>query len=900
MRALLLPALIVLAIPSAASMQEARPDAAVVQRFLDATPEARRQLASESPIVATPEFRSIAQDIAIALTRQGRTQEAIRVLDIAIALPDSIKSTRSRMSVLLTMSQTYGLAGDYDQAVRVLNEMLSMAESPRDEDFVAAAANNLGNIYRRRGQYDLALENYLRALASNEAGKREAPIGRTLNNIGIVHQQRGDFRMAIDYFLRSLEIKERVGDEVVSTIGNIGGTYALQGNSTQAINYMERAVALAQKDNDVRLMIAGSANLGRVLMDERRYAEAEVRLMRAKELSEQAGYAEQTAASFSGLANLAIARRQWTLAEAHLARAFKGYDDLGDPIGLGQVLLSRAKMELERGRFAEAIARAREARDTLAPVGRPTALLDAEVLLAEGFANARRWDDAIATYGRAIDLIERGLDMVAGDAEDRFRFLESAGSAYFGRAHAYAALNRGPEALVAAEQGRARTLLEMLEGESGDDGLSEEERRRRIELETALTTLNQRVAAERARTHAGAKLNPALSAELEQARRSRDAFNLGLDEKHPERGLRRGRAPVLSPAAIAATLPPRSGLVEFVVTTRGTWIMLLAPRPQGGPRLILKPAAVPTARLSALATEFTKQVATRDLAFSANARALYDAVLGPIDAEVAPLDQLIIVPHGPLWDVPFQALQTPRAKYLIEEHSVSYVPSASTLNELKRRAPARAANPRVVAFGGPRLNDRTAPLPNAAREAREVAGIYADATAIVAVDADASEARFREVAPRADIVHIATHGVLDNTSPLFSYVSLAGSGTKPASDGRLEGRELINMQLGADLVVLSACETARGRIANGEGVVGLSWSLFAAGASTAAVSLWPVDSMSTTTLMAAFHRQRRVLISQSSASPTARALRDAQLGLLARGESRHPFYWAGFVVIGVP
>ena len=108
------------------------------------------------------------------------------------------------------------------------------------------------------------------------------------------------------------------------------------------------------------------------------------------------------------------------------------------------------------------------------------------------------------------------------------------------------------------------------------------------------------------------------------------------------------------------------------------------------------------------------------------------------------------------------------------------------------------------------------------------------------------------------------------------------------------------MQLGAELVVLSACDTARGRIAGGEGVVGLSWALFAAGASTTAVSLWPVDSASTTDLMSTFHRERRQLTTAAAAAPTIQALRAAQLRALARPESRHPFYWAGFVVIGAP
>ena len=106
------------------------------------------------------------------------------------------------------------------------------------------------------------------------------------------------------------------------------------------------------------------------------------------------------------------------------------------------------------------------------------------------------------------------------------------------------------------------------------------------------------------------------------------------------------------------------------------------------------------------------------------------------------------------------------------------------------------------------------------------------------------------------------------------------------------------MSLQADLVVLSACETARGGDGGGEGVIGLSWSLFAAGASTAAVSLWRVDSASTTELMLTFHRSLRR--STGGAMAPAEAMQAAARSLLSTSRYRHPFYWAGFVVIGAP
>jgi CHAT domain-containing protein/tetratricopeptide (TPR) repeat protein len=902
-RTLLLMTLLTLASATGAPAQDPRPvDPLLLQRFIDADSAGRKTMAA-LPAVAADEFRIALQDNGSAHSRQGRQQEAVRSYEAALELSTLENNPKALIGSQIGLGMVYGVSGDYAKALSVLNAALAGTQEGPDDDLIAAISNNLGNIYRRRGEFDKALDTYQRALAMNERGNRQPQAARTLNNIGVVYQEQGDFRSALDYYLRSLALKERLNatDDIVSTVGNIGAVYSLQGNDPQAIDYFARSLALAEKSNDVRFMISMSSNLGRVLLESGDFAAAEARFTRAIALAERGGFSDELASVLTSAANLDVERRQWSAAEQHLARAEAILTRSSDPTGMAQVLLGRAKMEIDRGRPEVAAAIAQQARDALAALGTPTSLIDAEVLAGDAYSSLARWNDAIATYQRAIGLVERGLALVAGDAEDRFRFLETGDRAYAGLVHAYASSGRASEALAAAERGRARTLLDMLAAGGPDSAaLSDVDRERRIELDTSLAALNQRVAADRVRRQRGATPDPSLASQLDRLRQSRDEFYLGLDAKYPRLKFARGEAPVLTEQELAAALPPRSALVEFAIGAKGAWILLLRPQANGQPRLIVKAAGLPPSRLLALGAEFTRQVASRDLGFSADAHALYDALFGPVDAELAGVGQLILVPQGGLWQVPFQALQSRRNKFVVEEHAIAYAPSASALKALKSRRRPPAARPRVIAFGDPRVADKTiAALPNAAREAREVAAIYGGAS-VVATDSDASEARFRQLAPRADIVHIATHGVFDNTSPLFSYLMLSGAGTQRNADGRLEARELINMQLGADLVVLSACETARGRIANGEGVVGLSWALFAAGASTTTLSLWPVDSASTTDLMSAFHRERRRLMAVSPAAATARALQAAQRQLLEQPASRHPFYWAGFVVIGIP
>jgi CHAT domain-containing protein len=188
-------------------------------------------------------------------------------------------------------------------------------------------------------------------------------------------------------------------------------------------------------------------------------------------------------------------------------------------------------------------------------------------------------------------------------------------------------------------------------------------------------------------------------------------------------------------------------------------------------------------------------------------------------------------------------------------------------------------------------------LPQATAEVRELGKLYGANSADVFVGAEASERRWKEAAPRYRILHLATHGVLNANNPLFSYLKL-GRGTDGAEDGMLEAREILDLDLRAELAVLSACETARGEFRGGEGVVGMSWALMMAGTPTVVVSQWKVESAGTTQLMLALHRNLHRGLSAAPMAGKAEALRRAAMELAADPRYRHPFYWAGFTILG--
>ena len=166
----------------------------------------------------------------------------------------------------------------------------------------------------------------------------------------------------------------------------------------------------------------------------------------------------------------------------------------------------------------------------------------------------------------------------------------------------------------------------------------------------------------------------------------------------------------------------------------------------------------------------------------------------------------------------------------------------------------------------------------------------------VLVGREADEKTFKVLAPQYATIHLATHGVLDNRDPLNSYLLLTKTEDETENDGLLHAREIIDLNLDADLAVLSACETGNGRISPGEGVIGMSWAFLVAGARSVVVSQWRVNSASTTELMKKFYQalERK---NESNGQTKSHALREASLGLLKNRRYRHPFYWASFVLV---
>jgi CHAT domain-containing protein len=528
--------------------------------------------------------------------------------------------------------------------------------------------------------------------------------------------------------------------------------------------------------------------------------------------------------------------------------------------------------------------------------GQPWSALSERAALAEGLGDG---EAALALYEQAIAAVEASLGRLRRDElKTALGSASGARSLYFRAARAAIDRGDGARAFGYAERGKARALLDLVAGgallsgaPAGDASQVGAWRRQSAKVEALRGLL--------ARAEGGAKADD-IERRLAAEEAALDALEAQLARDRPDlyRALST-RADVLSAAEVAAALPAGALLLEYYFA--GDDLLAWAVDRTGVLRALR--ADVDAARLALRIRAF--HAACREGRATDEAGAeVASLLLAPFAAELSGRTRVVVVPHGAAHALPFHALPF-EGQPLGDRAVVSYLPSASALRFLRLDAPV--AIDRILAVGDP-LGD----LPGAAREARYLARVHG-ATALVGPEAT-KEAVVAKLA-QAGVLHLAVHGSLREDAPLLSALRLANGED-------LTVYELMGLDLGVDLAVLSACNSGRGVTTGGDDVLGLARGLLGAGARAAIVSLWPVDDDSTTVLMAELYRRL------AAGEPPAAALAGAQRRLQQIGAAdvegevqkvrdfgvpvddvtaadpsqsdgyRHPFHWAPFMVIG--
>jgi CHAT domain-containing protein len=759
---------------------------------------------------------------------------AMSLLQKARALSEELNDKTTLAIVLNSIATQHISQARYAEGLEYLIKSLKVSEelgAAADRRSVAARLQNIGLIYRRQGNLDQALVYARKALPIYEEVDDKFGVANLQNNIGVIYKGQGLNAQALEWFQMARQGYEALKNTpgVARSFNNIGDTYRQQGRYDEALEALQNGLKLREQMRDRGGMLLSLNNLGRLYQQQHKYAEMLDAGRRASKLAEESNSREE----------------QW-VAQDYVGRAL----------------------------FA---------------MGQPS--------------------EARENFLAAIATIESLRREVAGGEQQQQSFLENRLSPWFGMIDVLASQGNFAEALTFAEQSKARVLLDVLQtgranlrkSWSKEEQQTEEQTRRRlVSLNTQLTNESRREKPDAARV-------AELKAAVQKARLEYEDFEMQLYAAHPELKVQRGEAPIVKAEELSGLLANSStALLEYVVSDEQTYLFVVTKGTRDETEIRAYTLPVKRIDLAKQTESLRRQLAGRDLGFRTSASKLHELLLKPAEAQLRGTRNLIIVPDATLWDLPFQALVNGANRFMIEDAAIAYAPSLTVLREMtkRRRIEGAHASPKtLLALGNPLVGSETLkksafalrdgqldPLPEAEQEVKALGRLYGASRSKVYIGAEAREDRVKAEASAAKILHFATHGILNNASPMYSHLALAEGGAN--EDGLLEAWELMQLDLHADLAVLSACETARGRVGAGEGMIGFSWAMFMAGVPSIVVSQWKVESAGTRDLMVNFHRGLMASTTKSE------ALRQASLKLLKNPETSHPFYWASFVLVG--
>ena len=482
-------------------------------------------------------------------------------------------------------------------------------------------------------------------------------------------------------------------------------------------------------------------------------------------------------------------------------------------------------------------------------------------------------------------------------------------------------MQRSPEALHYLERARARLMLDMLaektlsstHQEENELLLRERALRRRME---EFSIGQERMGIESPQDSEEGMLDrqelKMTSSEFERLQAQHRSILEKIEKINPELASLVSINP-LKANEIQALLDDNTILIEYFIGIENRFIFFVTKE-----KVLAMPLEIDSKKLFQKVREFRVRAVegiTLDRLFSkAYERPLsdlYEILIQPIEKEIFGKKNLIIVPHGMLHYLPFQALLSREGKYLIESFTISYLPSATVLKYARVKNKGNRKD--LFAVGNPATG--LAPLPAAELEVKEVSAIFEKR--LVLIGQQATKTSVKSQGSRYDLMLLSTHGEMIESSPLKSNLRFTPS---ERDNGRLTVSEIFDMEIKANLVTLSACETAlvkgeAGDFPQGDDLVGLSRAFIHAGAPSVVASLWKVSDDSTVQLMKTFYQNLRSM-------PKAEALRKAQMDLMkstvrftvtrAGGgmipptqkeseevmECSHPFFWAPFILLG--
>ncbi len=868
---------------------------------------------------ATAQDRAWAE--ALALWVELRTTESSA--EMAPRIEQALASLAELKEPLLTarFRRALGLMlkeeGHLDEAIFQLEEARRLVAEHGSGWEMAPLLADLGDTYLRNEDLARAEAVQLLALAVAIEAEHTASRAVILSNLAVVHHMRGDWQQALSGYRQAIELgATTMGLATRATwLYNLGMLYENLGDADEGQRSLEQALRLYTQLNDLEGQGNALAALAWIHQQAEEVEDANAKLDRALEIARQQQDLAREVQLLEQRASQYLTQGRLDDAETDLMAALERTADRR--LSRAYLFAELGAVRIAQGQLDEAIGVAKQALATFQELG----IVKGEISVLAELARAEKERGQLAKaseyVSEALEYVESRRGELVG-ADVRRTFFASRTELFDLQIAILIAQDRPREAFNASERARARVLLDLLQ-----DGLFPPgpERQRERELRRSIRQLE-----EQRQLHLDGGHQEAAAA-IELRLRQQLAAHRALQSQPTAM---QDAPSTLEPLDLEAVqqrvLGSDSQLLVYHLGEDRSVLWLI-----GDERFDVFDLP-PGAQLDRLALRLHELLKDADPDREASQKraldALSQAVLGPVAGRLYK-PRLIIVTDGALQIVPFASLPYPATdEPLLAQHELVSLPSASVVARLRERRKRRSPPTKILAMiadpvfqpNDPRLSQKSSagfqpvapdsvylasPMSRFAANLDRLPFAGQEADAILAMVNEVSSLRATGFAANLDLVtsgelasyqilHFATHGRFAAALPALSGLFLSRYDARgEARNSMLSLLDLFHLELPADLVVLSACETALGHRLRGEGVVGPSHGFFAAGASRLIASYWRVDDEATAVLMGSFYRGLL-----EDRLPPAEALRRAQLGVREIERWRAPYFWAGFALHG--
>ncbi|MCF2151319.1 CHAT domain-containing tetratricopeptide repeat protein [Desmonostoc muscorum LEGE 12446] len=753
----------------------------------------------------------------------------------------------------------------YKAALQSFQQALAIYRQIRDRKGEALSLNYIAIVQRTLGDYIQALEFYKQALNMfRELGDRLNE-GTALNNIGKVYEGLGQYPQALEFYQQALAIRRQVGDRSGEgfTLTDLGLIHTSLGQYPQALDFLQQSLDIFRKIGDQRQEALTLNAIGLYYRTVDQYAKAVEYYQQAFVIFKQLRIRRGEGASLNNIGDFRRNQGEYSQAQELFQQALAIFREVNDRAGEGVALSNIGRVYAHQTQYPQALKFFGQALAIFKEVGDKAGEARTLRYIGSAFYQSDKLAEAEKTLREGIELLE-SLRPKLSDA-NKVSIFETQTATYQLLQKALIAQNKPDAALEIAERGRARAFVELVASRLSNNSKNEA---KPPQLPTIV--------------------------EIKQIAKTQNSTLVQYSIISEEFKV------------VGKPQTKESELYIWVIKPTGEVTFRKADlKPLWQKENTTLEKLVNTSRnsIGAISTPFRGGIIPRENPDKSKAKQkfqqLHKLLIEPI-ADLLPkqeTEKVIFIPQGALFLVPFAALQNADSKYLIEKHTLLTSPSIQVLDLTRKQKQQTGTKPiegkdtlivgnPTMPFVAPKIGEtpqQLIPLPGAEREANAISKLLKTEPLI---GKKATETTVVQRLPQARFVHLATHGLFDDIQGLNSGIALTPSGK---DDGLLTASEILDLKLNAELVVLSACDTGRGRL-TGDGVIGLSRSLISAGVPSVLVSLWSVPDAPTALLMTEFYQNLQ------KTPDKAQALRQAMLTTMKNNPK--PVDWAAFTLIG--